>query len=617
MAKLRSKFQFAVKNSGWLGKLGSHLRNLRRTKHREGVVDMADKSIQDLYKKARKCIDVNQESDPVREPFRSLYAASEHLGNALNGLKNRADTSEQTQLATAQILYELGLIEAKMEEAGSGVFKFQEALDVLKALPSCPEQDSPARAILWLSVLNQLAIIDSSRSQLEEALQKLKTSEEIYNSLSARFKTEADFDAGTHHLGYLLGKESLPRCFKYSLWTEEEGTKTKYYLAQCYQHLGEKETAAMYCHLTLKKQLKFRDFLSFFDPVDWAINAATLSQFFLYRGNFPFALHLLACADHMLIEASAKGLPEDEEKIADVARCWIKYAVVLLEDSKTLKQNHEDGKPIDLIPAQSLPMKLIDLEDVTATEKEWSVDPAKTYEEARQVFLAAQKKVTKAIAYYNLKDRASDYVRVMQDVSKLYRDLAAFEPAVDRKCKMHKRRVDLLEEMAKVLDPKQYSPELQQIHFELGEVHTEMMELKYQVLPKGALKPTDGPVNKINKLTQKAITHYQTFLDMISNFVAKGTEGADGIPKLEDSYVRSALVARFSIGRLQSKKIVGHPREQLENYEKSKLYYEQVEAYVKKYPDHEHFISGELEVMRDLMNSLPQTIRNLISNAML
>lgn len=61
------------------------------------------------------------------------------------------------------------------------------------------------------------------------------------------------------------------------------GTKTKYYLAQCYQHLGEKETAAIYCHLTLKKQLKCRDFLSFFDPIDWAVNAATLGQFFLYR----------------------------------------------------------------------------------------------------------------------------------------------------------------------------------------------------------------------------------------------------------------------------------------------------------------------------------------------
>lgn len=37
----------------------------------------------------------------------------------------------------------------------------------------------------------------------------------------------------------------------------------------------------MYCHLTLKKQIKFREILSFFDPIDWAVNAVALSQFFL------------------------------------------------------------------------------------------------------------------------------------------------------------------------------------------------------------------------------------------------------------------------------------------------------------------------------------------------
>lgn len=61
------------------------------------------------------------------------------------------------------------------------------------------------------------------------------------------------------------------------------GTKTKYYMAQCYQHLDDTESSAIYCHLTLKKQLKNHEFLSFFDPVDWAVSAATLSQFFLFR----------------------------------------------------------------------------------------------------------------------------------------------------------------------------------------------------------------------------------------------------------------------------------------------------------------------------------------------
>ena len=68
---------------------------------------------------------------------------------------------------------------------------------------------------------------------------------------------------------------------------------------------------------------------------------------------------------------------------------------------------------------------------------------------------------------------------------------------------------------------------------------------------------------------------------MIETFVVKDSAGADKIAKYEDSYVRPALVATFSIGRLESKFIVGHPREQLENLEKSKKHYDYVSSKTK------------------------------------
>lgn len=39
-----------------------------------------------------------------------------------------------------------------------------------------------------------------------------------------------------------------------------------------------------------------------------------------------------------------------------------------------------------------------------------------------------------------------------------------------------------------------------------------------------------------------------------------------------------------------------------------------MESYIKKYPEHAKFIEGELEVMRELMELLPQTIQNVISS---
>ncbi|XP_003741922.1 KIF1-binding protein homolog [Galendromus occidentalis] len=600
--------------SGWFKKLRTRLFQRAGV---SGEVVMAEKGVQDFFQKALACLEEHK-SDKPAEPFKSLYKASEHFSNALNNLKNRGDKSEAALLAQAQILYEMGQIEASTEEAGGGQRLLKEALD---ALPTSPDEVTVKRDILKLSILNQLAIIDSTRNQLEEALEKLKKAENLYTALTAKWSTPEALDAEEHHLEYLLGsKEKIPRLSKYSILIEEEGTKTKYYMAQCYQHLDDTERSAIYCHLTLKKQLRNREFLSFFDPVDWAVSAATLSQFFLYRDNFNLALHLLACSQHMLSETKAETTPEDMERLqwrsADVARCWIKYCVYLLEVSKDLKNKADDGKTVEYPPVQPLPAKMIEHGEVEEIEKRVNNNVVKTFEDARKVFLEGQAKVSEATSYYSLQDRASDYVLVAQDSSKLYRDLAAFEDQIDRKCKMHKRRIDLLEEMVKILNPKYYSGELQQLHFELAEVYTEMMELKYASLPKGMLKPTDGPVNKINLLTRKAIYHFKQFLNLIETFVVKDSAGADKIAKYEESYVRPALVATFSIGRLESKFIVGHPREQLENLEKGKKHFDYVDAYIKKYPEHAKFVEGELEVMRELMELLPQAIQNVISSTL-
>lgn len=56
-------------------------------------------------------------------------------------------------------------------------------------------------------------------------------------------------------------------------------THTLYYLAQVYKNLDEYEKAARYCHITLQRQLQFDQFV----PLEWAINAATLSQYYITK----------------------------------------------------------------------------------------------------------------------------------------------------------------------------------------------------------------------------------------------------------------------------------------------------------------------------------------------
>lgn len=66
-------------------------------------------------------------------------------------------------------------------------------------------------------------------------------------------------------------------------------THSLYYLAQVYNTQGESKKAAVYCHTTLLRQLDTGKY----EPVDWAVNCATLSQYYLTAGNYNMARHCL------------------------------------------------------------------------------------------------------------------------------------------------------------------------------------------------------------------------------------------------------------------------------------------------------------------------------------
>lgn len=62
--------------------------------------------------------------------------------------------------------------------------------------------------------------------------------------------------------------------------------------------------------------------------------------------------------------------------------------------------------------------------------------------------------------------------------------LAYFEPEPDRKCKMHKRRVDLLEYPLNEFNEAMYLLVCRQLIYELAEAHENMMDIKLDVMKK-------------------------------------------------------------------------------------------------------------------------------------
>lgn len=53
--------------------------------------------------------------------------------------------------------------------------------------------------------------------------------------------------------------------------------------------------------------------------------------------------------------------------------------------------------------------------------------------------------VPKAKEYYQMDGYVTDHIEILQDHSALFKVLAFFEEDLERRCRMHKRRVDMLE----------------------------------------------------------------------------------------------------------------------------------------------------------------------------
>jgi hypothetical protein len=173
-----------------------------------------------------------------------------------------------------------------------------------------------------LNVLNQLILIRTSYEQYTDAIEIAKQAENLYNqSLSIE----------PYLLRELIHIDPSIQTNERREEFEQIYTHTLFYLAQIYAKLNHKEQSANYCRLTLERQLSIfnRDKTNkYFDALDWATNAATLSQYYMTNHDYATSRHCLMCADKMIENVQSDD--KLDERKASFKRCWVKYAVNLL-----------------------------------------------------------------------------------------------------------------------------------------------------------------------------------------------------------------------------------------------------------------------------------------------
>ena len=579
---------------------------------------------------ARKLSEVESKDDPEDDPFKSKYKARTILQafkSKIEGFLNDDPSNESLMFLSAAVTYRLAVNFLETEELHYGE-------DNLKEVINSVEQHRLRKegCNILQNAYNQMGILCSSRSNLNEALGFLSNAEELYKEFSH------EVGGGPLSVDEILQAPSGDEDSKEHSRTETfEGTYTHtlYYLAQVYGKLEEAKKSAEYCQVTLRRQLESKKY----DPVEWALNCATLSQFYIMQDNYYMARHCLASASRIFQEVppppeSGMEAPENEseeerqkrefipQRKADIARCWAKYGLALMEfsrdkwmsevekmDENKFKDVEKEEEEAAAADAEKENERMRFNLELTSIEEQITWKDLALFDEARVVFLAVQKWLSTAKEYYSLDGHCSDYVEILQDHSKVYKMLAFFEGDLDRQCKMQKRRADLLEAVLKELNPQFYLLVCRQLMFEIAEIYQTMLDLKVAIIEAGNQAPTPHQVKKINQLTAQAIGKFQDYLDSLRDTNKKLPD------EFSDDDVRPALVAQFHIGRLSTKYIKFEMRERLENMQKGLERYRFIVDYCKRNPQARQIVSSELSICEEMVQLVPLKMESIRAGA--
>ncbi|XP_014489318.1 PREDICTED: KIF1-binding protein-like [Dinoponera quadriceps] len=575
---------------------------------------MSASTRREKYLKVQKMMDNLSPNDKseIEEVISILMELIDELNN-----KMASSTSENLVVMLAILHLNLGTIYVNLDKTIIAEKELITCTDLLKDIELEPSSIMP-----MIKALNQLGIL-YAKCEAEKAKVSLEKAEKLYTEFTENIQLipiDIDVTMG-------IDTEGLDAC----KLLDKIHTMTLFYLAQVYGELNDKDWFAAYCHKTLSMQLR----LDSMDNIDWALNAATLSQYFIDHDNFTQARYHLASASYILQKhrdaLEAKGPKETSESIAaeyetyhhrsaDVARCWAQYGITLLGTSKErlLKRVEQEDQSDDSSSAATATesmkstmelMKFVDIDpELEAIVGQVTDQYLLDFEDARPVFLNVQKWLNEAKTYYTLNNHASDYARIVQDISQAFKFLLFYEVHEDRQAKMHKRRIDILENLDQGLNSRYYQNISREIWQELGEIYAEIMEIKLSRLQASDEKPTAQMITKINHLAKNSIKYFDCYVNSLPKI-----NKFDEVPTYSDDYLYQALHTQFLMGRLHGKIITSDLKLRIENMQNSLDKYEFIMDYCNRHPEKEEELKKHefISVCREFVSLLPLTLHRM------
>ncbi|KAK3093255.1 hypothetical protein FSP39_013294 [Pinctada imbricata] len=496
---------------------------------------------------SRKLSEDESKNDPDEEPFRSKYKAREILEEMKKKVENLLESHPDNEMLTfykAAFSLKLGANYLDTEELTDAQEHMCKCLELLENYKL--HQDACS---VYINGLNNLGLLWTTRQKMDTALEYLQRAENLYQ----RYKEEVGGAPKSYSEYFKRAEEDAERKeHDRKNHLESTYTHTLYYLAQVYAKQDDKERAAKYCHTTLERQLDEHQY----DPLDWSLNAATLSQYYVSVTDLAQARHCLASAEVIYQEAESRdsGSESDEvkEKLlqskADMERCWAKYGLLLLEASQDrLYQGDDENTDRQMRDVEDKAIQRFNLE-VTSHEEQITDKFVLDFTDARNVFLKVQQWLNSAKTFYAFDDR---YRRGLQ--------------------------------------------------FDDGSETVNIEE--------GGGNPSIHAVKKVNSLIHQSLGKYQQFLD---SFKDAKKEMPDKFPELD---IRPALIAKFCMGRLFSKLIVPTVQDKIKCVKQTEECYKYVCDYCDINPEAAELVPQELGVCREMVALLPLKMEKLRQEA--
>lgn len=235
-------------------------------------------------------------------------------------------------------------------------------------------------------------------------------------------------------------------------------------------------------------------------------------------------------------------------------------------------------------------------------------------DDARPVFLTTQKWIEKAKSYYTPDNEASEYSKIIQDHALAYKHLAFFESDPSNQAKMHKRRIDLLDDLLNMLNKVFYMNIVREVLYELGTAYSNILDTKLDAFEQNQKDKSNAAVNpqtlkKINDLITKS---RNTFIEFISTYYQPKTETFKSDLAVDE--LIPIAFAHFQVARISYKFITPDKQLQLKNLSTCLEHYRKFVALCDKNKEAGEKMTGEVGVSKEMISLLPLKLQRLREN---